>query len=55
MKLVKRIICGQEAWVKLCPVSKRRAASSIQKPYNKRAKGAKGALFIAKEREEEVP
>lgn len=46
---VKRVINGEEVWVTLCPPSKRRAASSIQKPKFQRR--SKGADHIAVERE----
>ena len=42
MKRVKRVINGEEVWVTLCPPSRRRAASSIQKPkYQRSSAGAK--------------
>lgn len=41
MKRVKRVINGEEVWVTLCPPSRRRAASSIQKPkFQRRSAGA---------------
>lgn len=44
----KRIIDGQEVEVTICPPSRRRAASSIQKPKHQRLN--KGADHVAKER-----
>lgn len=42
------VIDGQEVEVTVCPPSRRRAASSIQKPKHRRV--TKGAAHVAKER-----
>jgi len=49
MKKVKRVINGEEMEVTLCPPSKRRANSSIQKPKYQRSSA--GAKYVAKEKE----
>ena len=47
MKKVKRIINGEEVEVTLCPPSRRRAASNIQKPKYQRSSA--GAKHLARE------
>lgn len=49
MKTYTAIISGEEVEVKVCKPSRRRAASSIQKPKYQKTSGQCGEKWVAKE------
>ena len=49
MKTYITIIDGQEVEIKVCPPSRRKAASSVQKPKFQKCSGQRGEKWVAAE------